>query len=243
MRVISLNIWGGRIFDPLVSFIREHKEVDVFCLQEVYHNASKQISTETDAKYVLNIFSELSKELPDHLGFFRPVVNGIYGIAMFVKKEIEVIEEGEISIYESPEYSGQGPTHGRNMQWVKVRDKGGALLSILNVHGLWNGKGKTDSPERLAQSQRIKSFIDSLETPVVLCGDFNLRPDTLSLKLFEDGLENLVRKYNVESTRTSLYTKEEKFADYMFTSPNLGVKTFKVLEHEVSDHSPLILEL
>ena len=108
---------------------------------------------------------------------------------------------------------------------------------------LWNGKGKTDAPERILQSQRIRDFMDTLKTPIVLCGDFNLRPDTESLRLIENGMDNLIHRYAVKSTRTSLYTKEEPFADYVLTSPSLRVNAFRVLPHVVSDHAPLFVDV
>ena len=76
-----------------------------------------------------------------------------------------------------------------------------------------------------------------------MSGDFNLLPDTQSIKKLENfGLRNLVKEYNITSTRTSFYTKSEKFADYAFVSSEIAVKDFKVLPDEVSDHSPLYLE-
>jgi len=77
-------------------------------------------------------------------------------------------------------------------------------------------------------------------------GDFNLLPETESLRIIENGMENLVKDYNVQSTRTSLYTRHEisgKFADYIFLSPSIKVKDFKVLPDEVSDHTALFLEI
>lgn len=55
-------------------------------------------------------------------------------------------------------------------------------------------------------------------------------------------MNNLVKEYKVTSTRTSYYPKQEKFADYIFTSPDVAVKSFAVLQDEVSDHSPLLVE-
>ena len=240
---MSLNIWGGRVLKPLLNFIKTHHSVDVFCLQEVYHNAKKQISTETEGLYSLEIFSELGGQLPNHQGYFRPVVGGIYGIGIFVHKDLEVLEEGAKTIHENPTYPGYGPDHARNLQWVKVKAKDNQTYAIVNVHGLWNGQGKTDSPSRINQSEKIRQFLDSLNVPVILCGDFNLRPDTESLKLLEQNLENLVCKYQVTSTRTSLYPKAEKFADYVLTSKEINIKSFTVLDDEVSDHSPLVVEL
>ncbi len=60
----------------------------------------------------------------------------------------------------------------------------------------------------------------------------------------ELGLENLITKYGVTSTRTSLYTRsDEKFADYIFVSKGVDVKDFKVMPDEVSDHAALYLEI
>jgi endonuclease/exonuclease/phosphatase family metal-dependent hydrolase len=44
------------------------------------------------------------------------------------------------------------------------------------------------------------------------------------------------------STRTHLYPRPEKFADYVFVSEGADVRSFRVLSNEVSDHAPLLLE-
>ena len=98
MRLITLNIWGGHIYSPLLEFIAAHRETDIFCFQEVYHNAESKMSDD-DKKVSLNIFSELQALLPKHNAFFRPVVKGTYGIGTFVKKDITVLDEGEIQIH------------------------------------------------------------------------------------------------------------------------------------------------
>lgn len=240
MKLISLNIWGGHILAPLLSFIETYREVDIFCFQEVYHNALHKISTE-DRTHHLTIFSDIQRLLPEHQGFFRPAVEGIYGLAMFVKKSVEVVQEGEVLVHENPNYVGSGPSHSRNLHWLECRvDQ--KTYAILNVHGLWNGQGKGDSPDRILQSQRIKRFMDSFTLPKILCGDFNLKPGTESFQILEEGLNNLITQYGITSTRTSYYPKEEKFADYMLCSEDIRVNTFKVLPEEVSDHAALWLD-
>lgn len=240
MQLISLNIWGGHVHPFLLEFISRHSEVDIFCFQEVYHRASQKTSSD-DRSVNLNIFADLQAVLPQHQAFFRPVVNGAYGIGMMIKKTVEVLEEGDIIIHANPNYPGLGPTHSRNLQWALCRANQ-QICSIFNVHGLWNGQGKTDTPERLAQSQRIKGFLDSMHTPKILCGDFNLRPDTESILLLEADLKNLIKTHEVRSTRTALYPKEEKYADYIFISSEIIVNSFTVLSDEVSDHAPLFID-
>src|SRR5438128_1156302 len=110
MKLITLNIWGGHVYDALIKFINAWQQVEIFCLQEVYHLASHKISTE-NRLVRLNIFSELQTILMQHKAFFRPVVNTSYGIGLFVKNTVEVLDEGEIIIHSNPYYSGTGPTH------------------------------------------------------------------------------------------------------------------------------------
>jgi endonuclease/exonuclease/phosphatase family metal-dependent hydrolase len=240
MQLISLNIWGGHIHQPLLEFISHYRDVDIFCFQEVYRHASRKISSD-DRLVNLNIFTDLQTVLPDHQAFFRPVVDDVYGIGMMIKKTIDVLEEGDVIIHDNPSYSGLGPAHSRNLQWVLCRSNQ-QIYSICNVHGLWNGQGKTDTAARLAQSQRIKTFLNSIRTPKILCGDFNLRPDTESIRLLEADLQNLIKIHGIHSTRTRFYDKEEKYADYIFSSPEIIVNSFTVLVDEVSDHAPLLLD-
>ena len=55
-------------------------------------------------------------------------------------------------------------------------------------------------------------------------------------------MRNLIADYHVTSTRSQLYKKDIKFADYILTSPGIKVKDFKVLPDEVSDHLALELD-
>jgi endonuclease/exonuclease/phosphatase family metal-dependent hydrolase len=57
------------------------------------------------------------------------------------------------------------------------------------------------------------------------------------------GLQNLIKDYHITSTRTSLYRKENRYADYAFAAKGVTVKNFTVLPDEISDHAPLMIEL
>jgi len=35
IEVMSLNIGGGQCYEKLISFIKAHQDVDIFCFQEV----------------------------------------------------------------------------------------------------------------------------------------------------------------------------------------------------------------
>jgi endonuclease/exonuclease/phosphatase family metal-dependent hydrolase len=249
MKIITLNAWGGIAgTQGLLDFFKKYEDVDIFCLQEIYDGGDGQDEAEklgNDKNKEYELFSLIQKTLPDHTGYFRPSVKEFYGIAIFIKTNIIVLEEGEKFVHKHKGFLPEDNLgfHARNIQYVKIQ-KDGKDFCVINFHGLWNGQGKHDSEDRINQSKNILEFTAGIQGELVLCGDFNLRPDTESLKAFENvGLKNLIREYNITSTRTSHYTKEEKFADYAFTTPGIVVKDFKVLPEEVSDHAALFIEI
>ncbi len=242
MKIISLNTWAGVVEQPLLNFLEKNIDTDIFCFQEIYHNAQGKVEIDDDTKReVFDLFSKMEKILCNtHNGYFCPALHDFYGLAIFVKKNIVVKNHGGCFIHET-EWTKRG-NHSRNLQYITI-ELAGEPLVIVNVHGLWNGMGKTDTEDRISQSKRIKEFLDSQAGSKVVIGDFNLSPDTQSLAIVEKGMVNLIKKYDIQSTRTSLYTKDNKFADYAIITPSIEVKDFKVLPDEVSDHSPLLLEI
>lgn len=244
MKIITLNTWGGRVQKPLFNFLSEYsKEVDIFCFQEFTHNA-QNLKDDMHA----NLFSETSNILKDFNGFFRPAFFGTFGLAIFVKKTINIGMEGDIFVFRergSEASLADSANLPRNFQYVTLGNKN-TIFSIFNLHGLWNGKGKTDTEDRIAQSQKIVDFMKTIKGPKILCGDYNLLPDTKSLKILEDfGMRNLVKEFGVINTRTPLYTRGGlygNFADYILITQDMKVKDFKVLPDVVSDHAPLFLD-
>lgn len=251
MKIISLNIWGGRAGKKqLLDFFAKHKDIDVFCLQEVwaapYEHLDGHLAGGLNINHeVIMVYGlqEISTLLDTHVAYFKPHHLDHYGLLMMVKKDLHVVEEGDVFVYKERGHIPEGDVgnHARNLQYVTIQTESG-IRTIMNFHGLWNGMGKGDSDDRLLQSDRVIHFLKTKSHPLVLCGDFNLLPTTKSLKKFEDfGLRNLIAEYGIASTRTSFYKKPEKFADYAFVSPKVILKSFQVLPDEVSDHAALEL--
>jgi hypothetical protein len=242
MKLITLNIWGGIAGDILIDFFKKYSDIDFFLLQEVHNNATEKTSLFEGQK--IEAFKEISEVLPDHVGYFAPALFGEWGLATFVKKGIDVSEVNDVFVHRKKDsmVGRDGTTIGKNMQYIHF-NRDDKKYTLLNLHGLWNGKGKTDTEDRLKQSEKVQDFIDNyVDASMVLAGDFNLKPDTKSLELLEKGKRNLIKEYGIKSTRTSYYKKPEKFADYVLVSPEIEVKHFEVLPDEVSDHSALLLE-
>lgn len=81
--------------------------------------------------------------------------------------------------------------------------------------------------------------------PVIVVGDFNLLPDTSSIKLLNNKLINLVDLYNIKTTRPDFYNKQfdnNIVCDYIFINDKIIVNNFKVINNNISDHLPLLLD-
>lgn len=81
MNIISLNTWGGRVAEQSQSFIESHKDIDIFCLQEVYHHAQGKDTIWQEANF--NLFSNVSRMLPDHTGLYHPHLGDWWGARAF----------------------------------------------------------------------------------------------------------------------------------------------------------------
>jgi len=241
MRLISLNIWGGRVHQALLDFVKNHAEdTDIFCFQEVYKTPT---DTAVQDNVRTNIYAELEHILPGYTGFYMVTENNYaethvsefgvaFGQAVFVKTSLGATRLE----YGVSEEAGAKLLLGIN---VRQNDK---VYSIINFHGVHDGQGKIDNEKRLAQSKAIQDVLKKINGLKILCGDFNVIPETQSLSIMAEGMRNLIKENNITSTRSSLYTKGIKYADYTLVSPDVQVIRFKMLLEEVSDHLAMLLE-
>lgn len=252
MKLVTLNTWGGPIFTPLLAFIERNVDTDVICLQEVFHTESDRTIIERGAR--ADMYKEISALLPDHVAYFASAQDGVqpggttvdfhleFGLATFIRKNIEVknYDIKFVHRYKNGMATNQLGSMGRNIQCFELIH-GGEEWSVINFHGLWNGQGKSDTDDRIAQSKKVRESYDRMKGKRVVCGDFNLLPDTESIKIIGEGLRDLVAEHGITSTRSSYYEKPIKLADYIFTSSEVQVEHFEVIQDEVSDHLPLLL--
>jgi endonuclease/exonuclease/phosphatase family metal-dependent hydrolase len=246
MKLVTLNLWGGRVKEKYKDFFDTYQDIDIWCFQEVFKN--KEGDAYVNVKGFepdFNLESTLAKYLNFHQSEFCQVQENSYGIASFIHKDIKIIDRGETLVARGDWWKiedGHNRDHHRKLQWLEIEVNGKKLL-IVNVHLTHRPEGKSDSDKRLNQSKIIVDFLNMFDCPKILVGDFNLLPNTESIKMIEDsGMKNLIKEHGVTSTRTELYQKPLQFADYVFVSPEIKVKEFKVLPDVVSDHAPVYLD-
>ncbi len=254
MKIVTLNLWGGKLYEQLMEFVREHsKGVDVFCFQDALFGSKSEFSPIQKGR--INLFTELSLVLNDFDSFVHkdPAESFIHGEfldpdvgcgqVIFVRKGIRVLESGNFKSHPDQSYTRGGDMLSGKCQWVKIELDTGENATILNLHGLWKAHSqKKDIPERLEQSRVIKEFLSSHIGKKVICGDFNIVNDGNAMNMLEEDMVNLVKAYDIKSTRNRHYPKDERFADYILVSRDIEVKAFQALPDEVSDHLALLVD-
>lgn len=266
MDIMCLNGWGGKLHDVLLPYLAD-TQPDVLCLQEVVHSPATQEDwlTYRDGGHVLpqraDFFHDVCATLPDHIAIFCPAAQGVlwdgdnqvasqWGLATFVHNSLPIIGQAQGFVHKDYSADGYGDhPRSRSAHAVRVYDAAKQrAVRITHMHGLRDLAGKHDTPDRTAQAKRFLALSNQVTGPddvAVLCGDFNVLPDSETLTLLRAaGFRELVTNGGFATTRTSHYNKPLPFADYMLINQPEAVVAFDVVTSpEVSDHYPLVLTL
>ncbi|ADB33002.1 Endonuclease/exonuclease/phosphatase [Kribbella flavida DSM 17836] len=264
MRIVSVNAWGGAMFDEFVPWL-ETVGADVLCLQEV---------TRTPGAAGWTRFEDGERSLPQRANLFqdvrdlRPTDQALmvvsdtgpvtvdsgarlrqdFGVATFVGETFPVV--GTHTSFVHGEYVDHVDwtieDRPRAALATRVVDRTeGRAVTVIQLHGLRDPAGKHDTPARKTQAERLADLVEHAASPgdlIVVCGDLNLLPGSETFAVLDKlGLTDLV---GTADTRTSIYPKPTRHASYLLVSDPGAVKTFEAPPHpEVSDHRPLILDL
>jgi len=247
IRLVSLNLWGGALYKPLSSFLKQSsKGVDIFCFQEVLYDKNRNAKGPWKGA-VPNLYDKIKDILPGSSSIItEPYTSYGERMAIFTNDRIKVTISGDIGLCkrETMEVEGREYQVESKLQWISF-EHDGRKFTIGNVHGFWVKGSMDDSPERILQSKKIIKFFNGRNSAKILCGDFNLSPGIKSVAMIEKDFRNLTKEYKVKSTRSKHYkpkTDMGRITDYTFISPEVKLVDFRVLGKEVSDHLPLLLE-
>lgn len=255
MKLLSLNTAGatqeGGFYDYISSLLGE---VDIFCFQEVFK--SEYYGTDIKERGDMQMYEKLKQILKEYNAVFlkkssgRDFISKVnfqveHGLAVFFKKNIQIQDHKEcFSIFPS---EIQHPVEGMiNCQKAICLLNGKSVL-IMNYHGPAQPGNKLDTDERIAVSEKLKQIWEEDGSQYkILCGDFNLMPETQSIKILDEISINLIKKYNIQNTRNEIswakYNNKQRFADFCFVSENIEVKNFEVPYNLASDHLPMVLD-
>lgn len=266
MRIVSLNAWGGQVWHALGPWL-ETLAADVLCLQEVtrrlapgpgwlrYADPYRALDQRAD------LYADVSARLPAHQPRFAPAARGWleddagrphpseHGIAQWVAPDLAIAGQWQGFVHGSFRVGGWGEEPvPRAAQITRVATSGGRSALVGHVHGLRDPSGKGDTPERRAQWRALADAVQAMRRegePVALLGDLNVLPGSEAFDILGAiGLADLVTARGHDDTRTSLYEKPQRHANYCLVSQDARVLSFDVpAAPEVSDHRPLVLHL
>jgi endonuclease/exonuclease/phosphatase family metal-dependent hydrolase len=264
MRIMSLNAWGGAVFDTLAAWLPT-TGADVLCLQEVTRTPGAEGWTQfSDDERTLpqraNLFDDVGTLLPAHAGVFLasdagPVIDrhGVrhrqeFGIAAFVNQRITILTQDSVFVHgdfvdHDEWHSANRPRVAHAMRLLDhAQDR---VVTVVHLHGVRDPAGKADTPARLHQAERLAELVTRTRREgdlCVVCGDLNLMPGSQTFATLRQlGLIDLVGNAD---TRSSLYRKPIRHASYMLVSDPGSVRDFSIPPApEVSDHRPLVLDL
>jgi endonuclease/exonuclease/phosphatase family metal-dependent hydrolase len=225
MKIIFLNVWNGKVRNEISEFIKEQSlDTDIFCFQEVYGEMKIL------CKNLLSEYKEIS-------AYKFVVEDDDFPQATYIRKNIDI--SSSQAIFERETNCGLGI-------YVQIKS-GNKNVHVCNFHGLSKPGNKLDNPDRLKQSQGLIKFFENKAGLRIIGGDFNLLPQTKSVRMFnENGYRDLIDEYRIKTTRNrfvwEMYPDNKLYySDYVFVDKNYNIKNFLVPNNEISDHLPLIL--
>ena len=241
VKIIQANIWGGKLGQQIIDFLKTEAP-DFVCMQEV--NA-------LEGRSGYKFFATLD-EIKSGAGFSDMFMSPTYS-ARYMEREIsygnailsQVPFDSTETIFTHREYirSFDVERDGgniRNLQIARVTAEG-KPLTILNHHGFHVVGSKEGNDETMRQMGIIADKIKALSGPVILCGDFNLTPNSKSLAPINKELTNLSKNNGLKCTYNQL-SKVREVCDYIFVNDGIKVRSFKMSDELISDHKALVME-
>ncbi len=187
MKLISLNTWGCRVTKSVFEFIRQNMaSTDIFCLQEILKGGKGS----TSRGEIASAYEYIKEMLPSHTAYFSEYIERShynespeesdfkFGLSCFVRSDLKQSFVEDIKLLDAEkrwnDYSGRFA--GGTAMAIEVND-----FTVINLHGLWQNSIKEDTEAKIEQSKKIIDLADRTGGRKIICGDFNLLPDTKSI--------------------------------------------------------------
>ena len=240
MKLIQLNVWwGGKLTGPLAQLIQT-EQPDFLCLQEA-------VSTEDYTGLFLSI-EEMQEIIDSPFSAFAPGMSFnlmhkkvALGNAILSKHPLLKTNCLYTNLEHNKDFDFSKHDYNvRNLLHCVVKTPKGPL-HLLTHHGHHVPEHKDGNEQTLRQVTQIRDYVNTLEGAVILTGDFNLAPNSESMNLLNDILQNLPIEHRLQTTRTHL-TKKKEVCDYILVNKHVNITNFSASDAVVSDHKALILD-
>ncbi len=188
-------------------------------------------------------FQDVQKQMKrlGYQGIFSSRNNGEEeGCAIFYKKGRVKVRSNETLFFNDGT--------GRLAQKVTFKNQQNQEFVLFNTHILYHSNEELQN----AEVKKVLNAVQNETKPSIVCGDFNLTPQKMSIQLLKNnGLVDTLEHEKEGSFFMEGDDATGRRIDYIFTSENISVITSKVLgkaallpsSKEPSDHLPIMAEL
>ncbi|MFA7116632.1 MAG: endonuclease/exonuclease/phosphatase family protein [Bacteroidales bacterium] len=107
------------------------------------------------------------------------------------------------------------------------------IMSVSNFNRIIRGK----------QAEYLAKYINSLQTPTIVCGDFNSTPLSYTYKIINHELEDGYRKIGEKYPTSFNGFYQLLRIDYIFSSTELECTKYYTVKSRLSDHYPVFSTL
>lgn len=246
MRILQINVWGGRIKDGLVRFITEGN-FDVVCMQEAIWDSKNS--------GVLDLLVDSIDKIKASAGFDYDIRSSHYGMKLlggdtqyelgnailskipFTESKEKIIL-GEYSVANSAEEAKTILGNHRYTAQKVILENG---VVILNYHGYYI----TDPLGNETSVECMKSVADLIrdeERPVVMCGDLNVVSEAPCMREL-DFLTDLTAINDVKTTLRNIRFVKDVACDHILVNDKVSYQNFKVFNAPYTDHRALYVEI
>ena len=234
------NSWQFRA--PATPAMLEAQKPDVFGVQEA-HDFQIAFMEEFCRNYKsVGVGRENGKKEGEHMSIF------------WNKKTVSLLKWGTFWLSETPEEPSMGwdAACKRTATWALMKDKKtGRKFYFVNTH--------LDHVGKQAQKNGLKLIVDRIATinpqgyPMVLTGDFNIRPDNPALadldKIMQSARKIAPKTDNRNTFNGWSVKKTAEVIDYIYVSGFSACKEYRTVTEKylerpfVSDHYPIFARL
>lgn len=248
VKIMQLNAYHGHLHYPIAALI-ESEQPDLICMQEA--------STSPDARDLFfNFYEKLKTHFP-HMpySFHEPLLsftvnNHAVHSGLLLMSRFPLHDYTVISLAKGHAFASEFALLDNcpfPVQFARVAAP--RPFTIVNYHGYIDGKDSRDksgTPLQETQVQQIINQATAMGGDVVFCTDLNLTPDSKPVALLKHHWRDVGGEHGITVSRPPFVPLPPHVCDYIFTSPTIHVKSFRVANapHEIcSDHLALFVEI
>lgn len=237
MKILQINVWGGRIRDGLTNFIA-NGDYDVVCMQEAVWDEERTDFLELFVDTVDKIKKGASFEFDfrsEQYGFNVLDGEAKYRCGIAILSKIPFVEIEEKVILEQGNHA---ISDHRYTAQRAVLENG---LTVVNYHGYWQ-KDPLGNETSIKCMKSVAEMFKNTDSPVVMCGDLNLVSEASAMREL-DFLKDLTAENKIKTTLRNIRFEKDVACDHILVSENVSYDNFEVINAPVSDHRALAIDI